>query len=446
MINAIRSYIRTENLFQPGDKVILAVSGGVDSMVMLDLFRRMNGDFVVAHCNFHLRGAESDAEEVFLRDYCGESGIELYVKHFDTREYAVLTGVSVEMAARSLRYDWFFELLDQLSFQYVATAHHLDDLIETMLINLSRGTGIRGLSGIQPKNGKIIRPLLFAGRGEILAHAAGHHLRYQDDSSNDELLYQRNVIRHQIIPLFEQMNPAFRKNAVRTASILKETAQIYQQRMDEIRQTVTEQSGPNYRFPIKKLKMLRPLNSMLFELLYPFGFNPQQIKEIANALESEAGKTFFSQTHRIVKDRDHFILTPREEERPSRFYIDENSTAVSQPVSLRFEQLQRDAGFRFSRSPWVADVDYDLLQFPLILKKWEPGEYFQPLGMSGFKKISDFFVDEKMSIPEKESVWILYSGKNVVWITGKRMDDRYKITMRTRRVLRIIMREGEGRL
>ncbi len=278
------------------------------------------------------------------------------------------------------------------------------------------------------------------------SHAAGHHLRYQDDSSNDELLYQRNVIRHQIIPLFEQMNPAFRKNAVRTASILKETAQIYQQRMDEIRQTVTEQSGPNYRFPIKKLKMLRPLNSMLFELLYPFGFNPQQIKEIANSLESEAGKTFFSQTHRIVKDRDHFILTPREEERPSRFYIDENSTAVSQPVSLRFEQLQRDAGFRFSRSPWVADVDYDLLQFPLILKKWEPGEYFQPLGMSGFKKISDFFVDEKMSIPEKESVWILYSGKNVVWITGKRMDDRYKITMRTRRVLRIIMREGEGRL
>lgn len=444
MIEAVRSYIRTENLFTPGDKIILAVSGGVDSMVMLDLFQRMEEEFVVAHCNFHLRGAESDGEEAFLRDYCGEAGIELDVKHFDTREYAALTGISVEMAARKLRYDWFFELLDQLSFRYVATAHHQDDLIETMLVNLSRGTGIRGLSGIRPKNGKIIRPLLTVNREQILAYAAEHHIRYKHDSSNDELLFQRNMVRHQIIPLFEEINQAFRKNAVRTASILTETEQIYLQKIDDVRQMVLEQQGMNGLFSIEKLRPLKPLNSILFELFYPFGFNAQQIREIMGAFDAEAGKIFFSQTHRIVKDRSHFIVTPLDNEHPSRCYIEENQKEISWPVSLRFELILRDAGFRFSRSHLVADLDYDLLQFPLLMKKWESGEYFQPLGMSGFKKISDFFIDEKLSIPEKESVWILYSGQKVVWITGKRIDDRFKITLKTKRVLRIVMRQETG--
>ncbi|MGV8090313.1 MAG: tRNA lysidine(34) synthetase TilS [Mangrovibacterium sp.] len=439
MIEAIKSYIGTEHLFTPGDKIILAVSGGVDSMVMLDLFQKMEEEFVVAHCNFHLRGAESDGEEAFLRDYCGEQGIELYVNHFDTREYAALTGMSVEMAARKLRYDWFYELLDQLSFQYIATAHHQDDLIETMLINLSRGTGIRGLTGIQPKNGRIIRPLLAVNREQILAYAAEYHISYKNDSSNDELLYQRNVIRHQIIPLFEEINQAFRKNAVRTASILKDTEQIYQQKIDEIRQMVMEQNGVNYMFSIDKLKDLQPLNSVLFELFYPFGFNAQQIREIIGALDAEAGKNFFSQTYRIVKDRSHFIVTPQESDEPARFYIEEDQKEISWPVSLRFELIPKDTDFRFSRNPLVADLDYDLLQFPLLMKKWEPGEYFQPLGMSGFKKISDFFIDEKLSIPEKESVWIIYSGRKVVWITGKRIDDRFKITLKTKRVLRIVM-------
>ncbi|MEL7588125.1 MAG: tRNA lysidine(34) synthetase TilS, partial [Prolixibacteraceae bacterium] len=434
MISAIQSYIRTENLVLPGDRIILAVSGGVDSMVMLDLFQQIGQEFVVAHCNFRLRGAESDTEETFLRDWCGERDIELYVKHFDTREYANLTGVSVEMAARKLRYDWFFELMDELSFQYVATAHHQDDLVETMLVNLTRGTGIRGLAGIMPKNGRIIRPLLFMNRPQILAYAADHHISYKNDSSNDELLYQRNMIRHRIIPLFEALNPAFRKNAVRTAAILRDTERVYRQKLDEIRRTVTEESGNNILLPIVKLKSLEPLSSVLFELFYPYGFNAPQIQEIAASFNSEAGKTFFSQTHRIVKDRDNLIITPKETDDLQLAYIDENFTEVSVPVSLQFDVINRDSGFRFSRSPLVADLDYDLLQFPLLLKKWEAGEYFQPLGMTGFKKISDFFIDEKLSIPEKESVWILYSGRKVVWITGHRIDDRFKITLKTKKV------------
>jgi len=192
-------------------------------------------------------------------------------------------------------------------------------------------------------------------------------------------------------------------------------------------------------FSIDKLRSMQPLNSILFELFYPFGFNAQQIREMTGAFDAEAGKIFLSQTHRIVKDRSHFIVTPLDHDNPSRFYIEEGQKEVLWPVSLRFELIPRDAGFRFSRSPLVADLDYDLLQFPLLLKKWESGEYFQPLGMSGVKKISDFFIDEKLSIPEKEAVWIVYSGQKVVWITGKRIDDRFKITLKTKRVLRITM-------
>ncbi len=442
MIDVVRSYITEERLFTPDQKIILAVSGGVDSMVMLDVFRQIHPDFVVAHCNFRLRSLESEKEESFVREFCAANGIEFYVKHFDTREYAALEGISVEMAARQLRYGWFFELLSQLSFHYIATAHHLDDLVETMLINLSRGTGIRGLTGIPSKHGRIVRPMLALTRAQILAYAAGCHLPYKNDSSNDELLYQRNVIRHQIIPMFEEINPAFRRNAVKTAAILKDTARLYEQKLDEIRNSVLQPDGVRVRLSLERLKGLQPLASILFELLYPYGFNSQQVKEIIASFDGEPGKTFFSSTHRIVKDRDVLIVTPSETEQPSMYYyIEEEQREILQPLRLRMEVIPRDPGFRFSRSPMAADVDYDLLQFPLLLKKWEAGEYFQPLGMSGFKKVSDYFTDEKLSIPEKESVWILYSGRNVVWITGMRMDDRFKITLRTKKVFRIIMGE-----
>jgi len=440
MIETFRSYIRDENLFTSGDKLVLAVSGGVDSMVMLSLFEQLDHEFVVAHCNFNLRGAESDGEEVFVRDYCGAGGIELYVKHFDTREYAALEGISIEMAARRLRYDWFAELLDELSYSFVATAHHQDDLIETMLINLSRGTGIRGLSGIQPRNGKIVRPLLFATRRQILAFARERKIAFINDSSNDELLYQRNVIRHRIIPAFEEIFPVFRKNASKTALILRETEKVYRQKLEEIRQEILERSGAETRLSIRKLQAMDPLPAILFELLYPFGFNSSQVHEIQESFNSEAGKTFFSSDYRLVKDREFLIVTSRRNEKISRrFYIEADCLQIREPLPLYFELIPKAADFRFSRDRMVADLDYDRLHFPLILKKWESGEYFQPLGLSGYKKLSDFFIDEKMSIPEKEATWILYSGKNVVWVAGKRLDDRYKITSGTARVFRIRM-------
>ena len=440
MLQAFQTYICDESLFAKTDKLVLAVSGGVDSMVMLDLFQQSGYEFCVAHCNFRLRGAESDGDEVFIRDYCGEHGLELYVKHFDTREHADLEGISIEMAARQLRYGWFRQLRAELLYDYIVTAHHQDDLIETMLINLSRGTGIRGLTGIQAKNGEVVRPLLFASRQQILEYAATRLISYQHDSTNDELVYQRNIIRHRIIPLFEELNPAFRRNAAKTAAILKDTREVYQQKLEEIRSGVEMRERDNVLFPVSGIQALQPKLSLLFELFHPYGFNADQIEEIAGSLTGESGKSFFSKTHRLVKDRDRLILTEFSKEpecRGVRYYIDEHCSRIDEPISLTFGRMDKDAAFRFSTDPKVADLDYNQLQFPLILKKWERGEYFQPLGMSGLKKLSDFFIDEKLSIPEKEACWILYSGKKVVWVVGRRIDDRFKITHHTQQVLRI---------
>lgn len=437
MLQAFLQNISDENLFASGDKLLLAVSGGADSMVMLHLFQQSPFDFSVAHCNFRLRGVESDSEEVFIRDYCGEHGIELFVQHFETREYAALEGISIEMAARDLRYKWFEELRKQLGCRYIVTAHHRDDLVETMLINLSRGTGIRGLSGIQAKNGNLVRPLLFASREDILAYASRNKLPFKHDSSNDELIYQRNIIRHQLIPLFETINPAFRKNAAKTASILKDTAAVYQQKLNEIEAELKKEANGQIRLNIAKLRALRPMQSLLFELLHPYGFNAEQVDEITVALDGEAGKSFFSKTHRLIKDREELLLTELDAGTSQRYYIEEDCTLLNEPVNLQFELIAKSPAFRFSTNPLVADFDYAKLQFPLILKKWEQGEYFVPLGMSGMKKISDFFIDEKLSIPEKESAWILYSGKKVVWILGRRIDDRFKITNGTQQVLRV---------
>ncbi len=437
MLQALQSYIVQEKLFTKADKLVLAVSSGVDSMVMLKLFQQLDYDFVVAHCNFRLRGIESDSEEIFLQDYCSEHGIELFVKHFDTREYADLEGISIEMAARKLRYDWFCELMQELSFSWIATAHHQDDLIETMLINLSRGTGIRGLTGIQPKNGSIIRPLLFASRNEILAYAAEKRIFYKNDSSNDELIYQRNIIRHKIIPEFEEINPAFRRNAAKTASILNQTDRIYSQKINEVKTKVVVQEGNVVKILIAKLKEENQAVTVLFEILHPFGFNAAQVQEIYEAMDAEAGKIFYAPEHRLVKDRDCFIITTNFEKELSRYYVEDDCLEIVDPLHLQFEVILRTPDFKLSRNLRVVDLDYDLLQFPLIIKKWEQGEYFQPLGMSGMKKISDFFIDEKLSIPEKEAAWILYSGKKVVWIIGKRIDDRYKITSKSQKIFQI---------
>ena len=440
MVEQFLKYVRSENLFDSSQVVLLAVSGGADSMLMLHLFANVGFSVAVAHCNFGLRGEESDGEEQFVADFCDRHNLAFHSQRFNTLEYARLKSISIEMAARELRYNWFDELLERHGYDYLATAHHQDDVIETFLINLSRGSGIRGLSGIQPKSGQIIRPMLFTNRSEILNYCSRLKIEYRTDSSNEDTHYKRNLIRHEIVTLLEQVNPAFRKNALKTIGNLNETEQLFQQRMSEIKSVVYSEDELGAMIHIAKLQGYSPLRTILFELIREFGFQIDQVDDILDSLGKESGRRFYSEDYRLVKDREYLLVSPNRSTQEKIFYLDEDSAGLISPVHFSMEKFERKADFRFSTNPNVADFDLDKLVFPLILRHWQEGEYFQPLGMTGLKKLSDFFIDEKYSIPDKENAWILYSGNQPVWIVGKRLDDRCKITSKTKRVLRIKLR------
>jgi len=437
MVEQFLKYIHEEKLFHSSQRILLAVSGGADSMLMLHLFTHAGFSVAVAHCNFGLRGIESDGDEQFVSEYCDKYNLAFYVKHFKTQDYAEEKGISIEMAARDLRYEWFNSLLDQHKYDFLATAHHQDDVIETFLINLSRGSGIKGLSGIQSKAGKIIRPMLFTNRAEILGFCKRMSIAFRTDSTNEQTIYKRNLIRHEVIPLLEQVNPAFRRNALKTIFALNETGQLFQQRMSEIRATVYSDDEMGAMIHIEKLLAFSPLKTILFELIREFGFQPEQVDDIVDSLTKESGRKFYTEDYRLIKDRDYLLIAPNPSSQEKLFYIEEDCTRINFPICLSIERIERTSDFRYSTNPNVADLDLDKLEFPLILRRWQEGEYFQPLGMTGLKKLSDFFIDEKYSIPEKENAWILASGNRPVWIVGKRLDDRVKITAQARRILRI---------
>lgn len=440
MVEQFLKYLHAENLFDSSNRILLAVSGGADSMLMMHLFVNAGFQVGVAHCNFGLRGQESDKEERLVADYCDQHNLAFWSKRFNTSEYALQEAISIEMAARDLRYEWFNELMDQQGFDYLATAHHQDDVIETFMINLSRGSGIRGLSGIQPKSGRIIRPMLFTSHDEIVEYCQRMSIAYLTDSSNLETVYKRNLIRHEILPLLEKVNPAFRKNALKTIANLHETGQLFQQRISEIKEQVYSEDEQGAMIHIEKLLAFIPLRTILFEILRPFGFQAEQTDDIIESLNKESGRKFFSANYRLVKDREYLIISPVNTLQDKVFYLEEDCNKINFPIPLTIEKLERTPDFRFSTNPQIADMDLDQVTFPLILRHWREGEYFQPLGMSGLKKVSDFFIDEKYSIPEKENAWILASGDHLAWIVGKRMDDRFKITRETKRILRLRMK------
>lgn len=437
MVEQFIKYIHEEKLFHSSQRILLAVSGGADSMLMLHLFTNAGFSVAVAHCNFGLRGSESDGDEQFVSEYCDKHNLAFYVKRFNTQEYALEKGISIEMAARDLRYSWFAGLLSKHGLNLLATAHHQDDVIETFLINLSRGSGIKGLSGIQPKSGRIIRPMLFTNRAEILEYCQRMKIIYRTDSSNQDIIYKRNLIRQEILPLLELVNPAFRRNALKTIANLHETGELFQQRMSEIKSFVYFEDDQGVMIHIEKLLSQNPLRTILFELIREFGFQAEQVDGILESLTKESGRQFFSDNYRLVKDREYLLISPYQVKRDKLVYIEEECQRISSPVNLSFEKIDRTADFRFSTHPNLVDLDMDKLVFPLMLRHWQEGEYFQPLGMTGLKKLSDFFIDEKYSIPEKENAWILASGNQLVWLVGKRLDDRFKITATTRRILRI---------
>ncbi len=415
----------------PDVKVLVAVSAGLDSMALLHLFRLSGFSVQVAHCNFNLRGEESDGDEVFVKEICAKYDISIHTKHFDTEDYANSNSISIQMAARELRYTWFEELRSAFDLDYTATAHHQDDQIETLLINLSRGTGLKGMRGILPQQGTLIRPLLFTDRPALETWMHHHDFIFREDSSNASVKYARNKLRHQVIPILKELNPSlsktYQENAERFGSASENLAFFYEKQRAVL---ILKKEGAHHIVLSELLKHPSPMD-VLFYFIDPFGFNDWDA--IENLIHAESGKVVSSTTHELLKDRDVFVLREKQKEVQQSFYITEDQKHLSDPISVGFS-VQEAKGFNPNRGSGCAVLDFDKIQFPLVLRRWQKGDVFKPLGMQGKKKVSDFFIDQKMSLFEKENVWLLCSSGEIVWIVGHRIDERFKLVETTQKV------------
>ncbi len=419
------------------DRILVAVSGGADSVALLHLLINNGFHCVVAHCNFSLRGAESDEDEVYVRQICNDYNVECRIKKFDTIGYASEKKISIEMAARDLRYNWFNELLQQLGLNRIATGHHGNDDLETFFLNLVRGTGIKGLTGISSKRGALIRPLLFAQSSEIVSYCNANGLAFRTDSTNADTKIIRNKIRHDIIPLFTEINPAFFQTMQTNLELLKEVSEVFAIEVNRFKEQVVVSEDENVLIPVSLVKDHPQRKSLLFEVLRPYGFNGAVIDEVVKGLDGIPGRQYFSETHRLVRDRYNLILVKKEFGSNDVFYIQANEPITHEPIQLNIRVFDRTSDFKFSSCPDIAHFDADLIDFPLEIRRWKNGDQFQPLGMDQFKKLSDFFVNEKYSLIDKERVWLLISNNDIIWVIGKRMDNRFKVTAKTKRVLEI---------
>jgi len=434
MINEFIGYITENQIIGKHEKVLLTVSGGIDSTVLLHLMVNSGYRCTVAHCNFKLRGKESDADEQFVRQLASRYGLDVHVKSFETAGFAREEGISIQMAARNLRYQWFDQLCTENGYDLIATAHNMDDVIETFFINLIRGTGIRGLTGIKTRSGNLIRPLLFASREKIIDYAREQDITYREDSSNAETKYIRNKIRHGIIPLLQEINPGFRQGIIDTIERIRYTGMIYDQAIENHKKEMVREQDNCIYIDIQKLARIPDLKTLLYEFISCFNFTSGSVADIAKSLEGPSGKQFFSGTHRLVKDRNQLIISPLKMDERPRYYIEDGAPGLGEPLKMDFMILNRTPHFQVATDKDTACLDYARLIFPLILRKWQPGDHFYPLGMPHLKKISDFFIDEKLSLVEKENAWLLLSGENIIWVAGHRIDERYKITEKTDRV------------
>lgn len=436
MLNRFLENITNKGLFEPNQKVLLAVSGGIDSMVMLYLFEKSGFDYGIVHCNFQLRGDESDRDEEFVKKQVLIHGVPSFFKRFDTEEYAQINGISIEMAARELRYEYFEKIRVEHNYDFIATAHHSDDLIETFFLNLNRKTGIKGLTGIKDKSGKIVRPMLFASRTDIEKYASEQYIDFREDSTNNEVFYQRNFLRHRILPLFSELNPSFKKNILASIENLKDAETVYSRFFETEKQKVVEIATDSQIVDIEKLNHSAHPKLLLLEILSEYNFNSSVVEEVFQSRNTESGKQFFSKTHRLVKDREKLFITEIAGQENRIFYLEASDMELFEPFDITIEKLP-GKDFKIRKEQNIACLDLEKLEFPLLIRKWQQGDYFQPLGMTGFKKVSDFLIDEKIPVHEKENTWLLCSGEKIVWVMGMRIDNRFKITPKTGKVVKI---------
>ena len=409
-----------QNFAQLKDKkLLLAVSGGVDSMVVLDLFYKLRFDICVVHCNFQLRGKESDADEMLVRETCQDSYIPYFIESFDTLEFAKENKLSIQLAARKLRYDWFQEIIS-LGFDYVLTAHHLDDNVETFLINFTRGTGLEGLTGIPAQNGNIIRPLLPFSREEIENYALENKIQWREDSSNASDKYFRNKLRHNIVPTLKELNTGFLDSFQNTLHHLHQAESLVNDASKLVYEKVVEVKENQLEIHLKSLLEFQNYKAYLYQWLKEYGFSAWN--DIYDLVEAQSGKQVFSESHVLLKDREKLILSERKEINKSEVFIIESiESKVNIPLKLRFCKAVNI----FETVSNCIFVDESKIKFPLTIRKWQEGDYFYPSGMNGKKKLSKYFKDEKYSLLDKENQWLLCSEDQIVWVIGKRADNRF---------------------
>ncbi|WP_103327210.1 tRNA lysidine(34) synthetase TilS [Bacteroidetes bacterium endosymbiont of Geopemphigus sp.] len=412
--------------------VLVAVSGGMDSMVLLDLLQRTSLSLSVAHVNFQLRADEADADEVFVQNFCSYQKIPFYSRHFDTLNYVKIHKCSIQMGARALRYKWFADLLEELKLDYIALGHHLDDTLETFFINWIRGTGLKGLLGIPTYTKSFFRPLLPFTRGQLFEYAQSRNLQWREDPSNREDKYLRNVIRHRIVPLLSDLSPDLYKNFSTILLNLNDDYALSEQAVQSALKELTlskKKTSFQLEIDLFKLRKLNPLKPYLFRLFSPYGFtNWHDLKRL---LYAQSGKQLFSHSYRIVNDRNRWLLIQRRFDK-KRTYEIHAPKIIKEPLPLSFTI----SSFRYKTA--LISIDFEKILFPLQLRTWRPGDYFYPLGMQQKKKLSKFFKDEKFSLLKKENTWLLVNADGaIIWIVNHRLDDRFKIRSTTHDILNI---------
>jgi len=427
-------YIRQNALFDPQHRILLTVSGGKDSVLMVHLFKQAGFDFGIAHCNFGLRGGESQRDEHFVRTLAGLMDVPLHVTHFETKLFAAEHHVSTQMAARDLRYQWFEELKIEHQYDRIAVAHHQDDAIETVLLNLVRGTGIAGLHGILPARGHVIRPLLFLSRKRIDNLIAEHEIGFVEDSSNLSTAYARNKLRLDIIPRLKEINPNLQHTFEHNIRRFAETELVLQQAVENARLDICTVTATGLYLSIDKINQLEPKRLLLFEILKGYHFTEAVVDEVLAAAGKQSGTSFYSPTHRLTIDRGALIVTKITTglQQPNQMVHPEDTRIVlaDQVITLHYSD-----NISFENDPHKAFVDAGLLSFPLVVRFWQEGDRFKPMGMTNYKKISDFFIDQKIPVPQKGNIPIVINGNgDVVWVAGLRQDNRYKVTGTTKKV------------
>ena len=443
LIQAFQQFVAEKKLFSKHDKLLIAVSGGVDSVVLCELCHHAGYDFAIAHCNFKLRGAESDEDEIWVKNLASAYNVGVFTKHFETDSFAQHQHIGIQEAARILRYQWFEELLKvegQRNFNYLLTAHHADDNIETLLMNFFKGTGVAGLTGIKPKDSgmgsHLIRPLLFATKNDILSFAAEQNIKWREDASNSSNKYTRNFFRNELLPSLEKIYPKVGEHLLSNITRFEEIQILYNHTVKQFSKKLLIETEDGFQIPILRLLKTPAYKTVLYELLKPYSFTAAQTTELLKLCNASNGKYVSSSTHRIIRNRKWLLLTKLNTNNNCLFVLDNKDMKLTTgDFTLSVQAFEGE--IEISSKKDVVSLDSKEVSFPLLLRKWKQGDYFYPLGMTKKKKISRFLIDEKLSLPEKENVWVIESASRIVWVVGRRIDNRFKIKPSTKSFLRL---------